>query len=73
MMNDILQVRLNAHRNNIQRYRRLLQTRLTDLERGYIVRRLQEEERALAQLRSPVGASLAARPAGGGQLVAGLS
>lgn len=40
MMNDILQVRLNAHRNNIQRYRRLLQTRLTDLERGYIVRRL---------------------------------
>jgi hypothetical protein len=72
-MNDILQVRLNAHRSNIQRYRRLLQTRLTDLERGYIVRRLQEEERALAQLRSSVGAPLAARPAGGGQLVAGLS
>jgi hypothetical protein len=30
--------RLRAHRNNIYRYRRLLGTQLTDLERDYIKR-----------------------------------
>jgi hypothetical protein len=39
--------RLRAHRNNIHRYRRLLTTKLTDLERGYIERRLQEEKSAI--------------------------
>ena len=37
---------IRAHRNNIQRYRRLLATRLSELERAYIERRLQEEETA---------------------------
>jgi hypothetical protein len=32
--------RLRTHRNNIARYRRLLQTKLTDLERQFIERRL---------------------------------
>ena len=38
--------RLRAHRNNIYRYRRLLATKLTELERSYIEKRLQEEEAA---------------------------
>jgi hypothetical protein len=43
-------VRLRAHRNNIHRYRRLLATRLTDLERSYLERRLKEEESAMDAL-----------------------
>ena len=43
--------RLRAHRNNIARYRRLLQTNLTVLERDFIERRLAEEETALIVLR----------------------
>jgi hypothetical protein len=39
---------LFAHRSNIERYERLLQTHLTDHERAFIQRRLDEERRALA-------------------------
>ena len=39
--------RIRAHRNNIHRYRRLLGTRLSDIERQCIERRLAEEETAL--------------------------
>ena len=49
MIDDKL-ARLRAHRNNIHRYRRLLATQLTDLERGYIERRLKEEQAAMAAL-----------------------
>jgi hypothetical protein len=42
--------RLRAHRNNIHRYRRLLATRLSEVERAYILRRLQDEEAASAAL-----------------------
>ena len=45
-MNEQNLARLRAHRNNIQRYRRLLATRLSDLERAYIVKRLREEKAA---------------------------
>lgn len=38
---------IRAHRNNIRRYHRLLQTSLTDLERAYIRIRLSEETFAL--------------------------
>ena len=38
-----------AHRNNIARYRRLLQTQLTDLEREFIETRISEELQALAE------------------------
>ena len=42
--------RLRAHRNNMQRYRRLLATRLSELERTYIARRLEEERAACKKL-----------------------
>ena len=43
-------VRLRTHHNNIHRYRRLLETHLSDLERSYIERRLQEEQAAMEAL-----------------------
>jgi hypothetical protein len=42
--------RIRAHRNNIHRYRRLLRTRLSELERQFIERRLAEEQRSLDAL-----------------------
>jgi hypothetical protein len=50
MMTDENLARLRAHRNNIHRYRRLLATQLTDLERAYIERRLNDEQAAMAAL-----------------------
>lgn len=41
---------LRAHRNSIDRYRRLLATQLSDLEREYIERRLAAEQAALRSL-----------------------
>ena len=41
---------LFTHRANIQRYVRLLQTDLTDYERAFIRRRLDEEQDALTKL-----------------------
>jgi hypothetical protein len=37
-------IRLQAHRQNIARYRSLLKTELTELERTFIDRRIAEEE-----------------------------
>ena len=42
--------RLRAHKNNVRRYRRLLATYLTDLERAYIERRLNEEQSSMEAL-----------------------
>ena len=42
--------RLRAHRNNIHRYRQLLETPLTDPETEYIQTRLAEEFAALETL-----------------------
>ncbi|MDE5456746.1 hypothetical protein GWE18_28755 [Bradyrhizobium sp. CSA112] len=42
--------RLRTHRDNIDRYRRLLKTRLTELEQQYIENRLSEEQSALERL-----------------------
>ncbi|MCS3524444.1 hypothetical protein [Bradyrhizobium elkanii] len=42
--------RLRAHRANIRRYRRLLATRLSDLERAYIARRMSEEQHSVEAL-----------------------
>ena len=42
--------RLRTHRDNIDRYRRLLETTLTELEREFIERRLQEEQSAFQGL-----------------------
>lgn len=43
-------VLITAHRNNIRRYHRLLQTHLTDIERSYIQTRLSEEKSALQSM-----------------------
>lgn len=48
MMLDVNLAR--THRNNIDRYRRLLETKLSDLERQYIERRLTEELLKLDEL-----------------------
>jgi hypothetical protein len=42
--------RLNAHRNNVARYQRLLKTPLSDLERHFIEDRLTEEKSAIESL-----------------------
>jgi hypothetical protein len=47
--------RLQAHRNNIYRYRRLFRTPLTDLERQYLERRLGEEQAAIEMLSASAG------------------
>ncbi len=62
--------RLRGHRNNIHRYRRLLRTRLTDTERAFIARRLDEEQAALKKLSSetfPLTFSLPAGPPATGE------
>lgn len=43
--------RLRTHRNNIDRYRRLLKTKLSEVERQYLEARLFEEQSALDTLR----------------------
>jgi hypothetical protein len=42
--------RIRTHRNNIHRYRRLLWTELSDLERDFIDKRMVEEQAALDAL-----------------------
>jgi hypothetical protein len=42
--------RLRAHRQNIDRYQRLLKTQLTDLESKFLERRLSEERFWMAML-----------------------
>jgi hypothetical protein len=42
--------RIRTHRNNIHRYRRLLRTELSDLERDFIDRRMAEEQAAFDAL-----------------------
>ena len=49
-MTDEKLARLRAHNNNISRYRRLLKTNLSELERGFIERRLNEETLAIESL-----------------------
>ena len=44
MMIDEQMARMRTHRNNIYRYRHLLQTKLTELERDFIEKRLAEEQ-----------------------------
>lgn len=50
MMFDENLERMRTHRNNIHRYRRLLNTKLSDIERRFIERRLQEEQSAMEAL-----------------------
>ena len=58
--------RLRTHRNNIARYRRLLKTKLTDIERQFIGRRLSEEQSAferLAESAFPISFNITTTPA----------
>jgi len=50
MMSEENLARLRAHRNNIHRYRRLLRTHLTELERQYIENRLSAEVEAAKRI-----------------------
>ena len=59
--------RLRAHRNNIGRYKRLLKTQLSDLERAFIAERLEEEQgaaEALVKRTFPFGLPALGQPAG---------
>ena len=49
-MPDLRTMRISAHRQNIDRYRALLRTQLTALERDFIRRRIAEEETELLRL-----------------------
>src|SRR5262245_49516644 len=42
--------RLRAHRRNIDRYRRLLETKLSEIERQYLERRLSEEQATMVEI-----------------------
>ncbi|MGY4509675.1 hypothetical protein [Bradyrhizobium sp. BWC-3-1] len=50
MMEAEQSARTQACHNNIQRYRRLLRTRLTEFERKFIEKRLSEERSELERL-----------------------
>jgi hypothetical protein len=45
--------RLRTHRSNILRYRKLLNTKLLEHERLFILKRLSEEQSAIEGLASP--------------------
>jgi hypothetical protein len=49
-MIDETLAQFRAHRQNINRYRSLLQTNLTEFERRFIERRIAEEEAAVSAL-----------------------
>jgi len=51
-MMDARAARVHAHRSNIRRYRTLLETHLTDVERDYIEGRLSEERAILQALQT---------------------
>ncbi|MBR0756969.1 hypothetical protein JQ604_32710 [Bradyrhizobium jicamae] len=42
--------RLRAHRCNIDRYRRLLETKLSEVERQYLEKRLSEEQATMVEI-----------------------
>lgn len=52
-MTDEKVARLRAHDSNISRYRRLLKTNLSDLERRFLEQRLSEEKSAVESLGHP--------------------
>jgi hypothetical protein len=47
MMTEERIARLRTHKNNIDRYRRLLKTKLSEIERQYLEKRLSEEQAAM--------------------------
>jgi hypothetical protein len=58
--------RLRTHRNNIARYRRLLKTKLSDVERQFVERRLSKEQsdfERLAESSFPISSNIPPTPA----------
>jgi uncharacterized small protein (DUF1192 family) len=47
-------IRISAHRQNIDRYKALLKTQLTGIERQFIDRRIAEEESEVRRLSASV-------------------
>ena len=47
---DLRAASIRSHRDNIRRYKRILGTDLTDLERQFVIRRLAEERSAIRNL-----------------------
>ncbi|XIA62007.1 hypothetical protein ACFIOY_20145 [Bradyrhizobium sp. TZ2] len=64
---------LRAYRNNIDRYNRLLETELSDLERRFIERRLAEDQSAMERLASSIFPVTPEPPGGQGNLQAELA
>jgi hypothetical protein len=50
-------IRLRTHQKNIDRYQRLLKTKLSETERRYLEKRLSEETIAMLRFTSPSAAS----------------
>jgi hypothetical protein len=50
MISDLNKALRSAHQANIDRYRWLLQTHLTEQERQFVERRIAEEQQALRQI-----------------------
>jgi hypothetical protein len=68
--------RIRTHRNNIYRYRRLLRTELSDLERDFIDKRMAREQAALEALVAetfPVTFPLARESSSGSSSMAAAS
>jgi hypothetical protein len=68
--------RIRTHRNNIYRYRRLLRTELSDLERDFIDKRMAREQAALEALVAetfPVTFPLARETSSASSSMAGAS
>lgn len=61
-MPDETTIRILVHRQNIHRYKFLLQTQLTDVERTFITRRIAEEESEVRRLSAQRREASAARP-----------
>ncbi len=65
MPENEITIRLQAHRQNIARYRSLLRTRLTEIERTFIDRRIAEEEAEMRRLSALARRQRVAEAAGG--------
>lgn len=61
-MTDLKRTLVRVHERNINRYLRLLRTKLTKLERDFVMRRLAEERLEIARLTARESAIASSRP-----------
>ena len=57
-MTDVRWTLLAAHRSNLERYRRITTTPLTDVERFYVKRRMKEERQQIERLEQELASGL---------------